>query len=349
MHEAGLRLIINSIASTAAKYGIAIEPLLSLKIDFYARVFIRVRHSPAEVKFLAGKVMLVYSCDTGCGAWTTNMLGRNTKQIGKNDTVWFKHSIAQAPTADRLCEQCGSKTHLAGPMWGGPLHNAAFIEKILDDLEDADSNVYETKNRVEGMLTTALEELIVNEEVTKYTKDRKEGEEVIPKIPVETTDKHPFFFNISALAKVIHCVAPPDAAIKGALRHAGYVATRTHCEGGNIKTNAPWSVIWEIMREWVRQRHPIKEGALKETTAGWRIMQAARAVENEAEKEGQLSEDGAKNTREDETAAPKPADGKIKVKFDEVLGRDKLTKKLVRYQQNPRENWGPMTKAKGGA
>lgn len=328
MHEAGLRLIINSVATTAAKYGLAIEPLLSLSIDFYARVFIRVRKSPADVKFLAGRTMLVYGCDAGCGAWTTNTLGRNSKQVGKNDTTWYKHSIAQAPTTDRLCEHCGSKTHIAGPMWGGPIHNAAFIEKVLHDLEDADPKIYETIPRIEGMLTTALSELEVNPTVTKYIPDaqRTSGEDMIPRLPPDTIDAHPFFLSLSAISKVIHCIAPGDAAVKGALRHMGYVCTRSHCQPGSIKTDAPWSAIWEVMREWTRQKHPLKEGAVKETTAGWKIMQKAR-------KEGE-----------------EESEDRVKVVFDEVLGRDKPSgRKLVRYQQNPRENWGPMTKHKGTA
>ena len=38
---------------------------------------------------------------------------------------------------------------------------------------------------------------------------------------------------------------------------------------------------------------------------------------------------------------------KMKVVFDEKLGRDKPGKRLLRYQENPRENWGPMKRAKG--
>ncbi|KAB8338892.1 hypothetical protein FH972_021834 [Carpinus fangiana] len=48
-HEAGLRLILHSIATAAARQGMAIEPLLSLSIDYYARTFVRVRRAPAEV------------------------------------------------------------------------------------------------------------------------------------------------------------------------------------------------------------------------------------------------------------------------------------------------------------
>lgn len=353
MHEGGLRLIINSIASAAAKYGLAIEPLLSLSIDFYARVFVRVRKSAADVKFLAGKTMLVYCCDSGCGAWSMNLIGRNTKQLGKGGNEWYKHSIEQAPRADRLCEHCGSKTHIGGPMWAGPLHNAAFIETILDDLDSLDDKVYETKPRIEGMLTTALDELLVNEETTQYVpaKSKDEGAEMIPKARPEVVDRHPFFFNVSALSKVLHCVAPSDTAIRGALRHAGYRVTRSHCQAGSIKTDAPWVAIWEVMREWVRQKQPIKEGALREGQAGWRIMQKARKVEDETdgtsgEETPQIITEQRLKSTKDAHAEPK----RIEVVFDEVLGKDKPSaKRIVRYQQNPRENWGPMTKAKGSA
>lgn len=52
-HESALRLVLGMISNTAARYGMAIEPLLSLSIDFYVRLFIRVKKSPATVKFNA--------------------------------------------------------------------------------------------------------------------------------------------------------------------------------------------------------------------------------------------------------------------------------------------------------
>ena len=52
-HEVGLRLIINSIASAAARYGRYVTPLLSFSIDFYARVFLVVNTHASHVKDLA--------------------------------------------------------------------------------------------------------------------------------------------------------------------------------------------------------------------------------------------------------------------------------------------------------
>lgn len=398
MHEAGLRLIINSIASAGAKYGLAIEPLLSLSIDFYARTFIRVRKSPAEVKFLAGKTMIVYACDYGCGAWTTQLLGRNVKQTSTNGTIWYKHLISQAPGCDSRCQHCGSKTHIAGPMWAGPLHNAAFVEKILSDMEHADPDVYQTKPRIEGMLHTALEELLVNDAVTSYCPpssgvqedaESSPPSELVSTIPPTTLDHSPFFFNPSAISKVIHAQAPPDAAVRGALRKLGYRATRSHCAAGSIKTDAPWNVLWEIMREWVRQRRPVREGALREGSPGWRILQEMRSIDGPTEEstngkaashEGaQLKKDTSADRptqmpEESDAPAAESTNNKIKGKkskspneddqtpvnrvpdvreldivFDEELGRDQPGRRLVRYQMNPRENWGPMARAKGKA
>ncbi|KAL1747568.1 N2,N2-dimethylguanosine tRNA methyltransferase-domain-containing protein [Schizophyllum fasciatum] len=51
-HESALRLLLHSLATAAARYGRAIEPLLCLSIDFYVRVFVRVRYAAIEVKRL---------------------------------------------------------------------------------------------------------------------------------------------------------------------------------------------------------------------------------------------------------------------------------------------------------
>lgn len=60
-HESALRLVLHMISNTAARYGIAIEPLLSLSIDFYVRLFIRVKKSPSLVKYNASYVKHTYS------------------------------------------------------------------------------------------------------------------------------------------------------------------------------------------------------------------------------------------------------------------------------------------------
>ncbi|KUI53746.1 tRNA (guanine(26)-N(2))-dimethyltransferase [Cytospora mali] len=335
-HEVGLRLILHSIATSAARYGLTIEPLLSLSIDFYARVFVKVKKSPAAVKFAAGKTMLMYNCDAGCGAWSTQLLLRNKSYQNKNASgTFYKHQMTQGPTVDQHCEHCGFKTHLAGPMYAGRLHSPDFVKRILDKLPEADKEVYGTTERIKGMLTTALEE---NMDDLKAEGTPKSKEDALAEI-----DPYPFFFLPTQLARTVHCATPAEDVFRGAIRGLGYRATRSHCKPGSIKTDAPWSVIWEIIREWIRQKAPIKEDNIKPGTPGFRIL-GLKVKEQSAESKNDGA--GAENAKKDGEGEIKAEEKKLNIVFDEKLGKEKNKEKLVRYQMNPRENWGPMNRAK---
>lgn len=45
-----LRLVLSMISTSAARYGRYIQPILSLSIDFYVRVFVRVHTGQGIVK-----------------------------------------------------------------------------------------------------------------------------------------------------------------------------------------------------------------------------------------------------------------------------------------------------------
>jgi tRNA (guanine26-N2/guanine27-N2)-dimethyltransferase len=116
-HEAGLRLILNNVAQTAGKYGLYIEPLLSLSIDFYARVWVRVRNGPVHVKKLASTTMVVYNCDEGCGSWYEQRLGKAKEQTDKSGKGTFtKFGLARAPTVGENCPECKSPMHVSHPL-----------------------------------------------------------------------------------------------------------------------------------------------------------------------------------------------------------------------------------------
>lgn len=410
-HEGGLRLILNAIALSAAKYGLAVEPLLSLYIDYYARLFIRIHKRQQDVKFLAGTSMTVYNCGHGCGSWNTQPLLRNLPQLSKSNEIFYKYSFAQAPTTPPNCSHCGSKLHLCGPMWAGPLHNPAFVQKMLDKLPSLDKQTYGTTDRIEGMLTLALEEDL---NIHKDKGDEKSASEstvdarVIPRLAPDIVDVSPFFIMPTYLAKTIHCATPSEDAMRGALLGLGYRVSRSHCKPGSIKTNAPWDVLWEVIREFMRTKAPIKDGAVKKGSPGWNILARVRETEraavtavkdatkdqlNRCETKDDLKtllqamlwrldnqkQDATTETpkttsdtsKDDKTTVQQPNDqaqtekeqtpaapqkqrsqspstegvSKMNIVFDEKLGKEKPRGRLVRYQLNPRENWGPMNRA----
>lgn len=342
-HEVGLRLILHGLATSAARYGLYIEPLLSLSIDFYGRVFVRIRRSPAAVKFTAGKTMLIYNCDAGCGAWSTQLLLKNKSYPNKKDSgSFYKHQLMQGPAADQHCKHCGAKTHIGGPMYAGRIQNPEFIQRILDRLPEADKAVYGTTERIRGMLTTALEEHLEEPQSNPDGKVKSSEDEY------NEIDPYPFFFLPTGLARTVHCATPGEDALRGALRGLGYRVTRSHCKPGSIKTDAPWNVLWHVMREWIKQKAPIQEKNVKPGSPGYRILGLGTKKEEQQQSEGQDGEANVAPAGEDESTDKTKAPEKNQlpeVVFDLSLGREQNKEKLVRYQMNPRENWGPMARA----
>ncbi|KAL5622025.1 hypothetical protein BROUX41_005970 [Berkeleyomyces rouxiae] len=325
-HEVGLRLILHTVATSAARYGLAIEPMLSLSIDYYTRIFIRVTKSQAAVKFNASKTMIVYNCDHGCGAWETQHIMRTRVMAAKSGkSHYYKHIMAQGPTSDILCRHCGTKMHLAGPMYGGMIQSPEFIQRVLDILPTLDSKVYGTVSRIEGMLTTALSENL----------PEPDPEEALPQADKEAAriDAHPFYFIPSRLAGIFCCETPNEDIIRGALKHLGFRVTRSHCKPNSIKTDAPWTTIIWVFKEYIRQVAPVKMENIKQNSPAWKLL------------------NGSGEPQEEEPVGEEEAALRKTLVFDEALqklGRDKEigNKKLVRYQVNPREHWGPMTRAR---
>ncbi|CAG1970738.1 hypothetical protein SNK03_009642 [Fusarium graminearum] len=359
-HEAGLRLVLNAVATSAARYGLTIEPLLSLSIDFYTKFFIKVIKSPQSVKFLASKTMLVYSCDAGCGAWETqHMLRSKPAPNKKGNGAFYKHTMAQGPSADRHCEHCGLKMHINGPMYGGHIHSKEFIERLLKQIPNADRSIYGTMPRLEGMLRTALEENLPGPEV-KEPVDPKDAQ-------LAAIDNYPFFIIPSRLANVVSCVTPSEDMVRGALIHLGYRTARSHCRPGSIKTDAPWSTIWWVITEWIRQKSPIKESSIKKNSAAWKILTDAgiigqekpetteetakddSAMEGVEQNPSEPAEASSANAQSGEdNTVPSEMELRKTLVFDESLARlarRRGEQKYVRYQMNPRENWGPLAKA----
>ncbi|KAE8157435.1 N2,N2-dimethylguanosine tRNA methyltransferase-domain-containing protein [Aspergillus tamarii] len=331
----------------AAKYGLAIEPLLSLSIDFYARVFVRVHRSPAEVKFASGNTMVVYNCDSGCGAWSTQPLTQTKPRLDKKGNPFYHYGFAQGPMANTTCAHCGMKTHIGGPM-------------VLDMLPEADRSIYQTENLIPN---TSIRSASLEPTMSK-TKDAAQNEDpaIIPRMDPALREPFPFYFSLSALSKVLHTSTISSDAFRGAVRHLGYQCTR----------NAPWDVIWEIMREWpgsagaaimAKSREILqkrKEGDKNLSLLRQEIVSAAengkdisdvvtKALnQNESDSRAANMQKDAQSTNQAHgTFTIESNTSTLDVVFDESLGREVTKKRLVRYQINPRANWGPLNRASG--
>uniref|UniRef100_A0A3B4B7C3 tRNA (guanine(26)-N(2))-dimethyltransferase n=1 Tax=Periophthalmus magnuspinnatus TaxID=409849 RepID=A0A3B4B7C3_9GOBI len=216
-HEMALRIILHSLDQRAGVYQRYIVPLLSVSVDFYIRVFVRVFTGQANVKNSASKQALVYNC-VGCGSFHFQRMGRRTSN-GKH----MKYSAATGPPVGPECEHCGHRHQLGGPVWAEPIHEPSFVQRVLSSVSVTPTR-FGTSRRIQGVLSMITEEL----------------EDV------------PLYYTVYNLSSTIHCNTPPLLQFRSALLHAGHRVSLSHACKNGIKTDAPPKVIWDIMRCWVR-------------------------------------------------------------------------------------------------
>ncbi|XP_062845736.1 tRNA (guanine(26)-N(2))-dimethyltransferase isoform X2 [Trichomycterus rosablanca] len=235
-HEMALRIILHSLDQRANVYQRYIEPLLSVSVDFYIRVFVRVRTGQAKVKNSASKQALVYNC-VGCGAFHLQRMGKKTCQ-GKN----MKYSAATGPPVKENCEHCGQKHQLGGPIWAEPIHDVEFVQKVLSAVSGNPSR-FGTSKRIEGVLSMVTEEL----------------------------SDVPLYYVLDQLSSTLHCNTPSMLQFRSAVLNAGYRVSLSHACKNAVKTDAPAAVLWDIMRCW-EKKNPVKRERLSETSPAFHIL-----------------------------------------------------------------------------
>lgn len=276
-HESALRLLLNTVATSAARYGRAIVPLLSVSVDYYIRCFIEIRTQKIMVKENLSKSMVVYTCP-GCTAFHTQPLG----------IIKPKYGTARGPVIGSHCEFCGNPNHIVGPMWAGPLHKKEFVAAVKKECDECDKSIYGTTARINGILELAGREL---EDVE-------------------------FYVNPANLGSIVRApMTPPLDVFTSALFNGGYEASLTHAKPGCVKTNAPWTYIWDLYRHWVKLH--VKEPREMKNSPGKKILEKEPTVD-------------------------------VSFEYNEKSSSiEKLRQaKMVKFQENPRENWGPQSKAK---
>ncbi|KAI6028745.1 tRNA methyltransferase [Pisolithus orientalis] len=240
-HEAALRLVFNTISTSASRYGRYIEPLLALSVDFYVRLFVRVHSGAVEVKKAASNTSMYYIC-SGCQSFFEQKLGRTIEKVNeKTGARSYQFKTQVGPPVPSECSDCGFPLHVSGPMWAGPLHNPEFVSKVLEHVE-GNLDKYGTSARMRGMLTVAKEEL--------HT---------------------PFYFTPARVAGFFHCTTPSLEEVASALLHAGSDVSRSHACPGSLKTTASRTDIYDVFRCWVK-KHPVKMDKISNTSPAARLL-----------------------------------------------------------------------------
>lgn len=227
-HEIALRILLQCIASYAGRYGRYIVPLLSVSIDFYIRVFVKVFTGHNKCKENSSKIGMLYQCN-GCESMSFQPLVTILTKKSSNN-----YKLPNAPAVDQLCKHCQYRQHMAGPIWLGPLHDQGFVSRLLCNLNNIELG---TSKRMKGVLTMIHEELDI-----------------------------PLYYNLDRLMCIVKCDVPSILKFRSALLNAGYKVSYSHASKTSIKTDAPNDVIWDVVRAWEKE-HPAKREKLANSPA----------------------------------------------------------------------------------
>lgn len=233
LHEMALRIVMHALEAQANRYRRHIVPVLSLSIDFYVRLFVRVFTSPAEVKKACTKAAYVHQ-SLGCGSFFIQPVGK----LSNNN---YNPCLT---TGDGLCPQTGRRFKVGGPIWSAPIHDMKWVALLLDRVQH-NSGPYPptTKKRIHGMLTSVSEEL--------------------PDVPL--------FYTLPDMCSTLHCNSPRMVDIQAALVNAGYRVSQQHKEPQAVKTDAPDDVVWDVMRCWVK-KHPVGDKRKTASTSPGQVI-----------------------------------------------------------------------------
>ena len=227
-HEQAVRILLASISAAAARAKRVIEPVLSCSIDFYVRVFARVRDSPARVQTLPQRMSYVWQ-SAGCDAFWLQPVGR---ALDKGRRGGVRHLAGQGPAVcgadgapSAVCPETGAALLLGGPVWGASLHDPSWVADLVAELS-TNAAAYPAAPRVRALLTTVAEEL----------------------------HDAPLYYSLHALAKTVSAAPPPADTFRSALVNAGFRVSSTHANPLGVKTDAPPHVVWDVMRCWARSQ-----------------------------------------------------------------------------------------------
>lgn len=215
----------------------------------------------------------IYLCK-GCESFQLQPL---SQQKGANPL----HIVPANILYDKTCELCDHRLQIGGPIWSNPIYDPDFVNLMQTELSlNFNTESFGTYRRMEGILQLVSEELLDS----------------------------PLYYHLDRLCCLANCRMPPIRQFRSALINAGYQVSYSHALKNTIKTNAPNTFIWCVIKELCK----LCDSKQKDSTPASVIV----------------------NKDFDFKVCFEPAEEEPKSK----------SLNFLRYQLNPEENWGPKPK-----
>jgi len=225
---------------------------VSLSVDFYVRVFVRVFESPAEVKNSCLKRAMVHQ-STQCSSFYIQPIASALSKHKDGNISGYAASRCVVPSA---CVETGGRLVVGGPFWSDPIHNQDIVDTLIRRIDGMTPSDHETRpaataSRMQGVLATISEEL----------------KDVM------------FYYELSELASTVHVKSPTMLEITSALQNAGYRTSKFHHTPSAIKTDAPPDVVWDVMRAYCKKNPPLGSTKKAQSSTAKLILEKEPKIE----------------------------------------------------------------------
>jgi tRNA (guanine26-N2/guanine27-N2)-dimethyltransferase len=260
-HELALRIVLKMISEMANRQQKYIEPLMSLTVDFYVRLFIRVKEGAKQCHESITKYSHVFQC-LECEAHYTHPMGIHYVEETHFDdkgkkTGRVKHPKGQKMEEDKhdevggaddgttsvsrekyklpqfklpsCCIVCDGALVMGGPIWNDKIHNVDFVKRLLESVrlnQEGQNGPHKVKTHER---ITAILSAIIDESYLEST---------------------PLSYDMSHIASTLKIVNPRKTQMIAAFNSLGYLICQTYYDPKLYKTNAPPEVIYDIFKAW---------------------------------------------------------------------------------------------------
>jgi tRNA (guanine26-N2/guanine27-N2)-dimethyltransferase len=199
-HELAVRLLIGCLGMLAAKHDIGVSPVFSYSDYNYVRTY----------------------ATTSFGAKKADNSVQEMGYILHCFSCFHRESQLELTTVLRRdCPECGSKLHVAGPLWLGQLWDERFCALL-----DSEAKRKDARNKIKILRLLSLITKEMHSPITYYAIDK-------------LCDK----FNLPV---------PPLSKVIDQLSARGFQGVATHFSSKAVRTDAPATVLKDMLVGWAK-------------------------------------------------------------------------------------------------
>ncbi len=194
--EMAVRILASCLAMVAGRLELGIRIVFAHASDHYVRIYASISKGKTAANETAGSLGLLEYC-------------RN---------CLMRHSTSSLESIHTICENCGSKTEIAGYIWLGSLWDVVTVQAMMQNAPTLSSS---RLTEVQNILSRIDEE----------------------------RDAPAFHYETDSIAQRFRIKPPAIRKVLAVLHENGYRATRTHFNPNGFRTNASIAEVASLLRD----------------------------------------------------------------------------------------------------